>query len=66
MKIGGLVAWPFALMVCTYVLYQLMLKLPRPGINILAFQTLAYAVALVAVDPVVAQSRRRQQSVRVA
>jgi uncharacterized membrane protein len=35
-------------MVGTSVLYQLMLKLPRPGINILAFQTLAYTFALVA------------------
>jgi drug/metabolite transporter (DMT)-like permease len=49
MRIGGLVAWPFVLMVGTYLVYQLMLKLPRPGINVLAFQTLAYAVALVAV-----------------
>lgn len=50
MRVGGFVAWPFALMVGTYALYQLMLKLPRPGINILAFQVLAYAVALVAVS----------------
>lgn len=50
MRIGGLLAWPFALMVGTYVLYQVMLKLPRPGINILAFQALAYAVALAAVS----------------
>lgn len=72
MKIGGLVAWPFALMVCTYVLYQLMLKLPRPGINILAFQTLAYAVALVAVsipwwrNPGVGSNRFESRDILVA
>jgi len=48
MQIGGLPAWPYVLMVSTLVAYQVLLKLPRPGLNILAFQTFAYAVALVA------------------
>ena len=48
MQIGGLAAWPYLLMVSTLVAYQVLLKLPRPGLNILAFQTFAYAVALVA------------------
>ncbi|OXE37050.1 MAG: hypothetical protein CGW95_03690 [Phenylobacterium zucineum] len=45
MQIGGLLARPYLLMVSTLVAYQVLLKLPRPGRNILAVQTFAYAVA---------------------
>lgn len=49
MQIFGLVAWPFLLMVITYVGYQLLLKLPRAELNIFGFQTLAYFIAFVCV-----------------
>jgi drug/metabolite transporter (DMT)-like permease len=44
----GLVLWPFALAVVTYVAYQTLLKSARPEVNILGVLTVAYLAAFVA------------------
>ena len=45
MQIFGVAVWPFALMVSTYVAYQIVLKFTRPDVNVLGVLTLAYFVA---------------------
>lgn len=44
----GLVVWPLALGVVTYVAYQILLKSARPEVNILGVLTVAYLAAFVA------------------
>lgn len=44
----GLVVWPLALAVVTYVAYQILLKSARPEVNILGVLTVAYLAAFVA------------------
>lgn len=44
----GLVVWPLALAVVTYVAYQILLKSARPEVNILGVLTVAYFAAFVA------------------
>ncbi len=44
----GLVVWPLALAVVTYVAYQILLKSARPEVNILGVLAVAYLAAFVA------------------